>query len=745
MAALGEYHAKGPGGSAAIINRHQAPIIERALGGPLDALPSGNSLPFIEQAMGGPGGLDRLFAQVRRPHMMARGGIVPVPGFPLERANASVVGRIVAIAKRFGLRLTDAFGSGHESPGHTTTGTAADFSGPDRNMDRAVKYLTGQGYLVGYDGRYGSKNWPDHGPSTKTRNFHLHVELGGKGGAIPATHRPIVAPQVRGGGVMGQVAQGALRFATSGANRLLDAGATLAAAVPDVGGQGGNGPRARANQAIARRMLSRFGFGPDQFAPLVRLWTGESNWDHTAENKSSGAYGIPQSLPGSKMASAGGDWRTNPATQIKWGLGYIKGRYGTPAGALSFWNSKSPHWYQRGGRFYPLGQRGRIIGRPHSGTHTLGNWQSDNALDISAPNGTPVLAIADGKVTKVSGSYKGGASRFDGYQVTLDTDMGAAFYTHLSRAGVRAGQRVTGGMVIGRSGSANGVPHLHFGMASGNPSRVLAGATSTTSTRGKGGGAGGSSGGGGGTVGSGKAAGPAGRFSYGGAGGFTVAKEAGEVAQGNAPGSAISADPGDRDPRVPSNGVRDRRQSRAQRTQAVGRARNNLGTLIKGLVAEVRLKRKRLKLIRKVMRGRIKPARRKRLIEEETQLLGEIGDLAATIKEYRADAAGGATTVTGAEAMEAGVAEGAGGDAGGATEAEPGPTQEDYLNAALAEAGLTPGTEDDRAVLGQILGLRTEQLAAARASGDPRRVSEAIAAWQAATEALNGVDDSAQR
>ena len=81
-------------------------------------------------------------------------------------------------------------------------------------------------------------------------------------------------------------------------------------------------------------------------------------------------------------------------------------------------------------------------------------------------------------------------------------------------------------------------------------------------------------------------------------------------------------------------------------------------------------------------------------------------------------------------------------DAEAGTDREPGPTQEDYLNAALAEAGLTPGTEDDRAVLGQILGLRTEELAAARASGDPRRISAAIEAWKSATEALNGVDDS---
>jgi hypothetical protein len=76
---------------------------------------------------------------------------------------------------------------------------------------------------------------------------------------------------------------------------------------------------------------------------LVPLWEGESGWRWNAENSSSGAYGIPQSLPGSKMATVAGDWRTNPVTQITWGLGYISERYGSPCGAWSF---KQGHgWY----------------------------------------------------------------------------------------------------------------------------------------------------------------------------------------------------------------------------------------------------------------------------------------------------------------------------------------------------------------------------------------------------------------
>ena len=98
-------------------------------------------------------------------------------------------------------------------------------------------------------------------------------------------------------------------------------------------------------RAAARAMLADFGFDASQWSCLDQLWMGESGWKHTAENSSSGAYGIPQSLPASKMATAGADYRTNPATQIRWGLQYIKSSYGTPCGAWGAWQSRSPHWY----------------------------------------------------------------------------------------------------------------------------------------------------------------------------------------------------------------------------------------------------------------------------------------------------------------------------------------------------------------------------------------------------------------
>ena len=90
-------------------------------------------------------------------------------------------------------------------------------------------------------------------------------------------------------------------------------------------------------QSIAFNMLPSFGFSASgQFGCLNNIWTRESGWRYNAEN-ASGAYGIPQALPGDKMASAGADWATDPTTQIRWGLGYIKSVYGSPCQAWAFW------------------------------------------------------------------------------------------------------------------------------------------------------------------------------------------------------------------------------------------------------------------------------------------------------------------------------------------------------------------------------------------------------------------------
>jgi hypothetical protein len=113
-----------------------------------------------------------------------------------------------------------------------------------------------------------------------------------------------------------------------------------------VGTAGGDG-RARRGRAtpkqIARKMLGRFHWSTRQFKYLNRLWTRESGWNVRASNPYSGAYGVPQAVPGSKMASAGPHWRTSARTQIRWGLRYIRDRYGSPRRA---WNHEAgTGWY----------------------------------------------------------------------------------------------------------------------------------------------------------------------------------------------------------------------------------------------------------------------------------------------------------------------------------------------------------------------------------------------------------------
>lgn len=96
-------------------------------------------------------------------------------------------------------------------------------------------------------------------------------------------------------------------------------------------------------QQIAMAMLGSFGWSASEFGCLQSLWNAESGWNPSASNPNSGAYGIPQALPGSKMASAGPDWQSNPATQIRWGLGYIKSTYGSPCAAWS--HEQGSGWY----------------------------------------------------------------------------------------------------------------------------------------------------------------------------------------------------------------------------------------------------------------------------------------------------------------------------------------------------------------------------------------------------------------
>jgi hypothetical protein len=91
-------------------------------------------------------------------------------------------------------------------------------------------------------------------------------------------------------------------------------------------------------QEIAKKIVPA-----SQYQAFSKIVSHESGWNYTATNSSSGAYGLVQALPASKMSSAGADWKTNPATQIKWGLDYMNDRYGSPNAAWAFWQANG--WY----------------------------------------------------------------------------------------------------------------------------------------------------------------------------------------------------------------------------------------------------------------------------------------------------------------------------------------------------------------------------------------------------------------
>jgi hypothetical protein len=417
MAAFGEYFAKGPGGQAAVLNRHQAPIANIMLAaggwGSLDSIPGENSLPILERAMAPIGGLDTLFSQITRPHMFqkggrfAGGGIVPVPGFPGESAASSVIPMIERIAKMFGLTLTDAFGSGHKSPGHTKFGTAADFSGSDAAMDAAVKWLVGQGYLVGYDGRYGSKDWPGHGPHAGQggSNAHLHVELGsggggGGGGAIAAAVRKITAPKTGMTGALGSIVQGALNAATFGANKKLQDAAAAAVTVPVGGGGGGGGG---ANASTVRRWLAAglrlagqkatsgniatlFGRAMQESGGNPRI---VNNWDSNAKagHPSKGLLQTIDSTFKAYMVKGHGDI-FNPIDNTAAAVRYMLATYGRLVGSSST-------GYQSGGRFAKGGVKNRYldgISRNEIPAFAQDLWNRETTM-MGSPGPLPPISI----------------------------------------------------------------------------------------------------------------------------------------------------------------------------------------------------------------------------------------------------------------------------------------------------------------------------------------------------------------
>lgn len=191
------------------------------------------------------------------------------------------------------------------------------------------------------------------------------------------------------------------------------------------------------------------------------------------------------------------DGSVGPATakafhDAKWLLGYpaseVDRTYGLPLRALLLGERKLTDAMRRrrrsrlasrtnATRFYPLGVKGPLIGLPGQGTHSFSeppnNWESDNAVDISIPVGTPVYAISAGVIGESFGPLDSSNPRFAGLRLHLEVALPERewYYAHLSAfaPGLSPGDHVTAGQRLGKSGSANGAPHLHLGAQNGSP------------------------------------------------------------------------------------------------------------------------------------------------------------------------------------------------------------------------------------------------------------------------------------
>ena len=246
------------------------------------------------------------------------------------------------------------------------------------HMSKVLTGLAGKkvqaGQVIGYVGDYGNTGSP---PTS-----HLHFEIrggkinlsdsdtgtGGTGRAVGISFSDLVKPMYPRAEKAAWNMTGVHPFEPGMMSRILNRMAHrawkkldrqygVAGASGSTLGESADAQNAPANVhgavATGKRMAAAMGWTGNEWDALYQLWQHESGWNYLADNPSSHAHGIPQALPGSKMASAGKDWMTNPATQIKWGLNYIKGRsdYGSPSRAWDLWQSRSPHWYGDGGVF----------------------------------------------------------------------------------------------------------------------------------------------------------------------------------------------------------------------------------------------------------------------------------------------------------------------------------------------------------------------------------------------------------
>ncbi len=373
-------------GEAVLAVPHQRPVEE--------------GLRLRSQLMGGPGNLDQLFSRVKGyVGAFATGGRVgrlpavlgAKPGFGVfMQLFQRLFGRDLSVisGSRPGSRVAGTGTLSNHSAGnaidiqHPLAAGANQANQPPRNpLDRLYPFIKSRlpfldllWRTITGGNHYDHVHWGAPPAITATvaaaRRFiaKMGSKLGVAGGVLEGLSGVVKTPKITGpAGRLRDLATRAVRKLVKATNDRLESTAPTGDFTTKLGDfKGGGG--ASANIALGRKMAAAVGWVGAQWRALRELWMGESGWLATAHNPSSGAHGIPQALPGSKMASAGKDWFTNAATQIKWGLGYIKGRYQNPVSALSFWKSRSPHWYETGGPVWGSGPKPAML---HGGEHVV--------------------------------------------------------------------------------------------------------------------------------------------------------------------------------------------------------------------------------------------------------------------------------------------------------------------------------------------------------------------------------------
>jgi biotin carboxyl carrier protein len=561
--------------------------------------------------------------------------------------------KAMQVANKFGLR----YSSGYRTPQHNaavggvpnslhTHGTpanpgAVDLVGPLGAMQQALAYARA---------KFGLQEGLIHDVGS---GLHLHLGFFAKGGKAMMDQLAVVGEK---GPELVSLPEGAQVFSHSRSKQMV--ARAMGAGVP---GFANGGAVTAAHAAWAA------GFRGANLVRMVAEAGGESGYDPGAVGDGGSSIGLWQIHTGWNPWAASMNLK-DPFQNAKaamrifrsQGVGAWHGDHtpyiGTAKAAIrAFANDGGGVPGDRRstqGRYpYPLrmNQKGKVIGTPNSGTHTLGDWQSDNAVDISAPEGTTVVAVTAGTITKITPGDSSG--RFQGIQVTLQGKNNAFFYTHLSSVAVKVGQKVKKGQVIGKSGSANGVPHLHFGQQGGDPVRRLDRST-----------VGWSPGGGGGGRGNGPSA---------------AEIRARTPVKGPTTTSDIISGTQDwrheqrwqalTDRNIPEGGVTKRERRQADRAYRMRQ---------KVLQERIKKARRRIQVIRKELRKKLRPATRQRLLAELSTLTGNVQGWISESKTLTTDFQSMVTpdTETGLTGLE-------GND----------------MQQALAR--LTPGTGDDLAAL----------------------------------------------